>query len=84
MQRRWGLTIGPPFQPGGQTAWVAPAGRGDDLDLVVKVAWPHYEARDEAVGLRLWGGRGAVELHQAAALETCQALLVERCVPEPR
>jgi hypothetical protein len=23
---RWSLTLGPPFQPGGQTAWVGPAG----------------------------------------------------------
>lgn len=81
VRRRWDLTIGPPFQPGGQTAWVAPAGRTDVLDLVVKMGWPHYEARDQAVGLALWAGQGAVRIHEVAESESHTALLLERCVP---
>jgi streptomycin 6-kinase len=43
-QHMWSLTIGPPFQPGGQTAWAAPARDAAGADLVLKVAWPHPEA----------------------------------------
>ena len=25
LARRWSLHLGPPFEPGGETAWVAPA-----------------------------------------------------------
>jgi hypothetical protein len=49
-QQMWSLAIGPPFQPGGQTAWVAPARDAADADLVLKVAWPHPEAAHEADG----------------------------------
>jgi hypothetical protein len=34
LERRWGLDVGQPFQPGGQTAWVAPARRGGREDVV--------------------------------------------------
>jgi hypothetical protein len=58
-RNRWSLTVGEPFQPGGQTAWVAPArsAAGADLmparadlalagaDLVLKVADPRGLAR---------------------------------------
>jgi len=40
-RERWSLTIGAPLQPGGQTAWVAPARDGTGADLVLKIAWPH-------------------------------------------
>jgi streptomycin 6-kinase len=78
----WSLTVGPPFQPGGQTAWVAPARTRDGADRVLKVAWRHPEARDEAAGLRLWAGDGAVRLFAAedAGADT-SALLLERCRP---
>lgn len=33
-------------------------------DLVLKVAWRHTEAEDEADGLRAWNGNGAVCLHR--------------------
>ena len=36
---RWSLRLGPPFQPGGQTAWVAPARDADDQPVVLKVSW---------------------------------------------
>jgi streptomycin 6-kinase len=39
---RWRLILGPPFEPGGECSWVAPA----CPDLVLKVGWTHDEARD--------------------------------------
>src|SRR5205823_11538588 len=65
LAERWSLTVGAPFQPGGQTAWVAPARDADGDELVLKVGWRHPEALHEAEGLRAWAGRGAVRLHAA-------------------
>ena len=80
-RERWSLTLGEPFQPGGQTAWVAPARGADGADLVLKVAWPHPEAEHEADGLRAWAGHGAVRLHAAHDFGGAHALLIERCRP---
>ncbi len=81
LAKRWDLVVGEPFRPGGQTAWVAPAGRGDRGDLVLKVGWRHPEADHEADGLREWDGHGAVRLHAAAEFADTVALLMERCRP---
>jgi hypothetical protein len=78
---RWSLTVGPPFQPGGRSAWVAPARDRAGRDLVLKLAWQHDEARDEAAGLRAWHGDGAVRLHAEATAEATSVLLLERCRP---
>jgi len=76
----WDLEVGPPFEPGGNISWVAPARRrGDGLDAVVKVQLPHPESAPEADGLRAWGGDGAVLLHDHDPVRC--ALLVERCTP---
>lgn len=40
LQDHWSITVGEPFQPGGQTAWVAPVRRRGD-ELVLKVARSH-------------------------------------------
>ena len=81
LAERWSLEVGEPFQPGGQTAWVAPA-RGETVgEVVLKVAWRHPEAAHEAEGLRVWNGDGAVRLHAVEELEETTALLLERCVP---
>lgn len=79
--RRWSLTLGPPFEPGGVTAWVAPTHGPGGADLVLKLVWPHEDAAHEAAGLRAWDGRGAVRLHAAARLDGAEALLLERCRP---
>jgi streptomycin 6-kinase len=50
---RWDLSVGAPFQPGGQTAWVAPARDATGRDLVLKAGWTSDESRHEASGLRL-------------------------------
>jgi streptomycin 6-kinase len=49
----------------------------------VKVGFrfPGDEERDEAAGLRIWGGNGAVRVHAACDSESEYALLLERCVP---
>jgi streptomycin 6-kinase len=77
----WSITVGEPFEPGGQTAWVAPARDPDGADLVLKVAWPHPEAAREADGLRAWAGHGAIRLQAAQDFGQAHALLVERCRP---
>lgn len=78
---RWSLRIGPPFQPGGECAWVAPARDARGRDLVLKVGWRHPEAEHEGAGLRAWRGRGAVEVHDAWTGGDTDALLLERCHP---
>jgi streptomycin 6-kinase len=78
---RWALTVGPPFQPGGRSAWVAPARDRAGRDLVLKLAWQHDEARHEAAGLRAWDGDGAARLHDHATGDATSILLLERCRP---
>ncbi len=78
---RWSLTLDRPYQPGGQVSWVAPARDRAGQELVLKVSWRHYEARDEAAGLLAWDGAGAVAVHAAETSDRTSALLLERCVP---
>src|SRR2546422_9944930 len=82
LEGRWSLELGEPFQPGGQTAWVAPARSDVSGDLVLKVAWRHTEAAQEADGLREWHGEGAVRLHATEEFAETTALLLERRPPE--
>ncbi len=62
LAERWRLRLGEPFEPGGTCAWVAPARDADGRDAVLKVAWRHWEARDEAPGMAAWAGEGAAEV----------------------
>jgi streptomycin 6-kinase len=80
---RWSLCVGEPFQPGGQCSWTAPVTDPAGACLVLKVGFrfPGGEERDEAAGLRLWNGNGAVRLHAAHESESAYALLIERCLP---
>jgi streptomycin 6-kinase len=81
LARRWSLVLGPPFQPGGEVAWVAPARNEAGHELVLKVGWRHYEGEHEAAGLRAWRGRGAVTLHAEHTEDRTSALLLARCRP---
>ena len=81
LAEHWSLTVGPPFQPGGQTAWVAPVQDAAGTNMVMKVGWRHPEALHEAEGLRAWGGRGAVRLYATEALGDTVGLLLEVCEP---
>src|SRR6266851_846668 len=80
---RWSLQVGEAFQPGGQCSWTAPVTDPAGAALVLKIGFrfPGGEERDEAAGLRLWDGNGAVRLHDALESESAYALLLERCVP---
>jgi streptomycin 6-kinase len=60
----------------GHGAVVIPVLRADGSPAVLKVAFPHDEARVERHALALWRGRGAVALLEADA-GTC-AMLLER------
>ena len=83
LARRWSLSVGEPFQPGGQCSWVAPATGLTGTPLVLKVGFRFAggEERDEAAGLRIWDGNGTVRLHAACDDASAYALLMERCVP---
>lgn len=81
LEERWSLTVGPPFDPGGQASWAAPARGRLGEDLVLKLGWRHPEAAHEADGLRAWNGNGSVRLHAAEELDETLALLLERCRP---
>ena len=80
---RWSLRVGEPFQPGGQCSWTAPVTDPAGAGLVLKIGFrfPSGEERDEAAGLRLWNGNGAVRLHAAHESDSAIALLIERCLP---
>lgn len=80
---RWSLQVGEPFQPGGQCSWTAPVTDPAGAALVLKIGFrfPGGEERDEAAGLRLWDGNGAVRLHAALETGSAYALLIERCMP---
>jgi streptomycin 6-kinase len=81
LEDRWSLTVGRPFEPGGQTAWVAPVLGSAGTPLVLKVLWWHTEAMHEAEALRMWDGDGAVRVQATAVFENTVAILMERCVP---
>jgi streptomycin 6-kinase len=80
---RWSLRLSEPFQPGGQCSWTAPVTDPTGAGLVLKVAYrfPGGEEQDEAAGLRLWNGDGAVRLHAACETDSAYGLLLERCLP---
>lgn len=80
--RHWSLTLHAPYEPGGQTAWVAPAHSPDFGDVALKVGWRHMEAEEEAAGLRQWHGDGTVQVFADERLSPqTTALLLERCTP---
>lgn len=60
-ERKWSLKIGSPFLRLSYN-YAAPALRADGVDVVVKVCFPDREFRTEVEALRLYAGRGAVEL----------------------
>ncbi|KQR15895.1 aminoglycoside phosphotransferase family protein [Cellulomonas sp. Leaf334] len=76
--RRWGLRLGPPFTDGA-ASWCAPATRVDGRPVVLKLSFPHDEARHEGAALRAWHGHGVPQL--LAAHEEDWALLLERIDP---
>jgi streptomycin 6-kinase len=78
---RWSLTMGQSCSPGGATAYVARATRHDGSPAVVKVTFPHREARHEGAALRVYGGNGAVRIYDEAIDERAYVVLLEACEP---
>jgi streptomycin 6-kinase len=75
---RWDLTVDGPLMHG-VCALVVPVRRPSGEPAVLKVTWPHDEARHEALALSLWDGDGAVRLY--AHDDDAWALLLERLDP---
>jgi streptomycin 6-kinase len=73
----WGLTLEAPFRHEGEASWVRPVRLPDGTKAVLKLGMPHFEARDEAAGLRFWKGEPTVRLLD----EFGGAMLLERCDP---
>ncbi|HET7477502.1 MAG TPA: aminoglycoside phosphotransferase family protein [Dermatophilaceae bacterium] len=71
----WQLAVDDAPVRAGACALVVPVVR-DGQRLVLKLTWPHPEARHEHLALRAWGGRGAARL--VAADPARWALLLER------
>jgi streptomycin 6-kinase len=72
---RWQLRIEGPVMHG-VCALVLPVRRPDDTPAVLKLCWPHEEARYEYRALATWAGDGAVAL--LAADPDAYVLLLER------
>ncbi|CAA9371492.1 MAG: weak similarity to aminoglycoside phosphotransferase [uncultured Nocardioidaceae bacterium] len=71
----WSLSDdGPPTT--GEAAIVIPVRTADGAPAVLKVGFPHTEAEQEHLALRLWEGRAAVRLLRADPRRFC--LLLER------
>lgn len=81
VEEHWQLELGPPFEPGGQTAWVAPARTADGTPVVLKVLWRHAEAEHEVDALRAWDGNGAVRVLDERSAGDTTAMLLERAHP---
>ncbi|MDA0566643.1 aminoglycoside phosphotransferase family protein [Streptomonospora sp. S1-112] len=76
--REWDLDLGRPFT-GGSCSWAGPVRTAGGESAVLKLSFPHREARGEAAALRLWAGAGAVRLLRVS--DDGFALLLERCRP---
>jgi len=76
--QRWQLRLGDPFGVG-TASWTAPGTLPDGTPVVLKIGFPHDEARYEAMALALWHGSAAVELLAHDADDW--ALLMRRAHP---
>ena len=76
--KSWGLTLGAAYRSGAAGHAVR-AELPDGTPAVLKLAYPHREALQEADTLERWDGDGAVYL--LARDDARNALLLERCEP---
>lgn len=76
---QWDLTVLSAYEPGGDASWVAPVRRRSGELAVLQLTVPSAAQPNQAVALRAWGGRGAVELLEYD--EKVCASLLECCVP---
>jgi len=63
-EQRWSLTVGAPFDPLSYN-YVAPAVRAEGTDVVLKVGFPNPELLAEMDALKIYAGRGIVQLLEA-------------------
>ena len=75
---RWALALDDPFTSGA-ASWCAPGTLPGGLPVVLKISFPHDEARHEAAALRAWHGHGVPEL--LGSDHGDWALLVARIMP---
>lgn len=79
---RWDLRPGAVIT-GGSVSHVQAVTTADSGPAVLKLSFPHREARHEAAALAWWGGEGAVRL-LAVDPDDAFVLLLERCEPGTR
>ena len=79
VQRRWSLTLEPPWDAEASCSWVGPAMRLDGTRAVLKLGMPHMEAAHELRGLLFWDGEPTVRVIESDA--GLNAMLLERCEP---
>jgi streptomycin 6-kinase len=74
----WGLRLGEPYVAGA-AGYAVRVELPEGTSAVLKLIYPHREAKHEAEALRMWNGDGAVRL--LAYDEPRWAMLIERCEP---
>lgn len=74
----WRLSLGPVYAAS-HVSYVAPARQHDGQLVVLKVGFPHHEAKHEADALRVWAGDGAIQLLDEH--EATNSMLLEHCDP---
>lgn len=79
LERAWRLRWVAALETDGECAVIGVVRRHDGSDSILKLGFPHDEARHEGNALGVWGGHGAVRL--LAVSDDGFALLLERCVP---
>ncbi len=75
--QRWSLELGPPFPL--SYNYIAPARRADGSEVVLKLGIPNRELLSEMYALRIFDGRGIVQLLDADFED--QVFLLERIRP---
>ena len=78
LERQWSIRVASPFTPLSYN-YVAPAFLADGVDVVLKVGYPSRELFSEMEALRLYDGRGIVQLLEADP--TQGAMLLEYLKP---
>lgn len=78
-RRRWRLSVGATFIPGGDASWAAPVTRHDGSPAVLKVSLPDPAEAAAVAALRRFDGRGAVRVYEHAP--DLRATLLEHADP---
>lgn len=77
--QEWALKLGAPYLENASCSYVVEALTAEGEEVVLKVGFPHFEARHEIEGLRLLNGPPTVRLlHFDKAVN---AMLLEKCDP---